>query len=138
MALHDLGSLAPRESASRLRAILARLPDSALALRVDALTEPSNRKFWLGDGPGAVSIDQDAERIGRQHRDNGIVAKGLLARSYSPSQSFDEPASQRIVQQAYDLAATTGDVPLCGKRAHCSSATASLRVPAMRCGLSMP
>lgn len=110
--MHDLVPLAPHRSAARLAAILAQLPAAAVSLRVDALIELSNCNFWLDNKAAALRIARQVEAMGRQSGDRGTIAKGLLAQAYAQSQSFDEAASRRLVQQAHDLAAVTGNVPL--------------------------
>lgn len=112
VALHDLAPLAPHRTAARLATILAQLPKSAVSLRVEALIELSNCNFWLDNKPAALRIGKEVEKLGRRSGDNAAVAKGLLVQAYSLSQSYDEKAASRLVHQASDLAAKTGDVPL--------------------------
>jgi tetratricopeptide (TPR) repeat protein len=77
------------------------------------LAETSRAWYWLGDQGKAVGAAIQAERLGRELRDDDLLAGAMLSHGAAESRLVhDQEAAHRLTEEALRLAATTGDAYL--------------------------
>ena len=110
--IREVVRFAPRKSATRLIGLLEQTAAPSLSQRGEILVELSNALLFAGDTSGAMRAGKEAESFGQRSGNNSIIAEGLLAQAYALSANYDELSSQRLIQQAKELAYQTDDIDL--------------------------
>src|SRR5438067_2795186 len=110
---HDLETareeawVAPDDALRKLDALKSGRSGQALG---QVLAEMSPAYYWLGDKRKAVDVALQAEALARAQHDDALLAKAMLDHAFALSNFVhDQDTAHRLVEQAAQLAATTGD-----------------------------
>ncbi|GGY16970.1 GGDEF domain-containing protein [Pseudoduganella dura] len=111
-ATREMVRFGPDEALRRLRAIESEARGGGVATRAEFLSLYSSATRRAGDTKGALAVADELVAYGRAQRDDGALAKGLLARSYALFEMDDLPAAHAAAFEAERRARATRDVPL--------------------------
>ncbi len=110
LALRAAAYLQPRTALQELERLKDTTAPLTPAQRGQALEVAASAEFWLQESGEGLKLASQLEQLGREQRDDVLVAKGLLERATILSKKMhDTPTARRLFRQAADIAAGTGD-----------------------------
>lgn len=100
----------PKEALRRLDALKQGRSGAELG---HVLVQASHAWYWLRYKDRAIAAAAEAERIGRDAHDDGLVAEAMLSHAYTLSKYVhDQQAARRLIRAAAQIAEGTRDVYL--------------------------
>ncbi|WP_426173890.1 tetratricopeptide repeat-containing diguanylate cyclase [Massilia sp. TWR1-2-2] len=111
-AIREVNRYVPHEA---LRMLIKLEPQGRAAVpatKAEFLNQLSQATLSVGGKAPALALAEELIALGKQHKDNAILAKGMLARAYVLIAMNELRASHLAAWEAEKLANTTGDMVL--------------------------
>jgi len=110
--IREINRFIPERALPMLKAIEAEGRAAPLADRAEFLNQLASAQYVLGHNEAALATTEELIALGRTHKDNVALAKGLLRKGYIESGEHRLPESHRLIREAEQLARTTQDFDL--------------------------
>jgi diguanylate cyclase (GGDEF)-like protein len=111
-AIREVNRYVPHEALRMLIKLEPQGRAAAAATKAEFLNQLSQATLSVGGKEPALALAEELIALGKQHKDNAILAKGMLARAYVLFAMNELRASHLAAWEAEKLANTTGDMAL--------------------------
>ncbi|MFC0134494.1 GGDEF domain-containing protein [Massilia eurypsychrophila] len=111
-AIREVNRYVPHEALRMLIKLEPQGRAAAPATKAEFLNQLSQATLSVGGKAPALALAEELIALGKQHKDNAILAKGMLARAYVLFAMNELRASHLAAWEAEKLANTTGDMAL--------------------------
>ncbi|WP_432380453.1 diguanylate cyclase [Duganella sp. P38] len=110
--IREQSRFVPDKALAQLQKLQPELASAATHTRAEFLVQMSATRMRLGQNDVALDVAEQAIAFGKSLRDDVIVAKGMLAKTYVLFALAEIDAAHRIAFEAEKLALSTVDNPL--------------------------
>jgi diguanylate cyclase (GGDEF)-like protein len=110
--IREIGRFVPPKALDALLKMETEARAAPLRTRGDFLDLLSSARRGTGDNLKAMQLADELLALGRAHKDNVLIAKGLLDKAYATFADNNLAASHQLAWEAEKVANTTDDMPL--------------------------
>lgn len=110
--IREVNRYVPHEALRMLIKLEPQGRAAAPATKAEFLNQLSQATLAVGGKAPALALAEELIALGKEHKDNAILAKGMLARAYVLFAMNELKASHLATWEAEKLAHTTGDMAL--------------------------
>ncbi|QJD93995.1 GGDEF domain-containing protein [Duganella dendranthematis] len=110
--IREQSRFVPDKALAQLQKLQPELRDAPPHTRAEFLTQMSAVRMRLGQNDRAMETAEQVITLGQSLRDNTIIAKGMLAKTYVLFAQADVDAAHRLAFDSEALALTTSDIGL--------------------------
>jgi diguanylate cyclase (GGDEF)-like protein len=110
--IRDLSRFVPEQALTQLQALQTEAVNETPATRAELLNQLSIANMRLGQFDAAMTAAEQLIAFGRSQRNDAMLAKGLLAKSYVLFEKAEVNSSYQLAFEAEKIAMKTTDLPL--------------------------
>ena len=110
--IRDIVRFVPEKAIGQLAELEAQARAAAPRTKGEFLSLLAQSRRGLGQKPAAAALADELIALGRQHKDDVLVAKGLLSKAYYEFSVNRLALSHQLAWEAERIANTTDDMPL--------------------------